>query len=372
MSATQNTPPAPMPKAPDKISSAAMRTMRIAHILETETDQDHYLTADEIVEKVENPSDPRLPAVSAERKSVYRNVDALRAMGIKIDGRRKKGYAQIIRRYPPEHIRLLVNAVRCSQVLTANQVRNLSELLCGLASPSQRERCLPGGTHPAPIEVGEALELDGFLETFETVQDAIARNLAISFQLRDYTVRGRAVTRDQARRYVAIPSRITFVRGHYLVCCHYEDDATENVAYGAFRLDHMLRIELVDREGLTGPLADILHVKPPCKTGTPHGNTDNDVIRDEDDTGSVVETHLSVAQPCVRHVIDRFGKPTKGKGPEFLTPFDEDRAHIVVQTHTCPSFYAWVARFAGDIKIVEPQAVAQGYADHLEHAASSA
>ena len=86
----------------------------IYEILKTYTDENHILPAEKICEKLKKIYD-----VDMERRAVYRNIDAIRSMGIEIEGYldNREGYYLIDRGFELSEVRLLCDAVAASDMI---------------------------------------------------------------------------------------------------------------------------------------------------------------------------------------------------------------------------------------------------------------
>ena len=86
----------------------------IYEILKMYTDENHILSAEKIREKLKTVYD-----VDMERRAIYRNIDALRSMGIEIEGyqENREGYYLIDREFELSEIRLLCDAVAASNMI---------------------------------------------------------------------------------------------------------------------------------------------------------------------------------------------------------------------------------------------------------------
>ena len=78
------------------------------------TDETHILSAEKIREKLKTVYD-----VDMERRAIYRNIDALRSIGIEIEGyqENREGYYLIDREFELSEIRLLCDAVAASDMI---------------------------------------------------------------------------------------------------------------------------------------------------------------------------------------------------------------------------------------------------------------
>lgn len=86
----------------------------VYEILKMYTDENHILSAEKIREKLKTVYN-----VDMERRAIYRNIDALRSMGIEIEGyqENREGYYLIDREFELSEIRLLCDAVAASDII---------------------------------------------------------------------------------------------------------------------------------------------------------------------------------------------------------------------------------------------------------------
>lgn len=114
-------------------SSQKQKLLHVADILNKKTDEQHPLTADEIVAELEKRG------IFAERKSVYSDIQELRDFGLDILKTRsvKSGFYLVSRDWDPVEIRLLCDAVLSAEFITGNKSRELVDNLCGSLSENQ-------------------------------------------------------------------------------------------------------------------------------------------------------------------------------------------------------------------------------------------
>ena len=86
----------------------------VYEILKKYSDENHILSAETVKEKLKAIYD-----VDMERRAIYRNIEALRGMGIDIEGYQdnREGYYLIDRQFEPSEIRLLCDAVAASDII---------------------------------------------------------------------------------------------------------------------------------------------------------------------------------------------------------------------------------------------------------------
>ena len=103
----------------------------VYEILKTYTDENHILPAEKIREKLKLIYD-----VDMERRAVYRNIEALRSMGIEIEGYRenREGYYLAEREFELPEIRLLCDAVAGSDMIKEETGKTMIKKLIGTQS----------------------------------------------------------------------------------------------------------------------------------------------------------------------------------------------------------------------------------------------
>lgn len=106
----------------------------ILEILKKYTDEDHRISTEKIREKLKLIYD-----VEMERRTIYRNIDALRSMGYDIQGYsdNREGYCLLERTFEPSEIRLLCDAVAASHMIKPEISKRLINRLADMLSVFQ-------------------------------------------------------------------------------------------------------------------------------------------------------------------------------------------------------------------------------------------
>lgn len=100
-------------------------------ILKTYTDENHILSTEKIREKLK-----AIYNVDMERRAIYRNIDALRSMGVEIEGYQdnREGYYLVDREFELSEIRLLCDAVAASDMIKEDTGKKIIKKLIGTQS----------------------------------------------------------------------------------------------------------------------------------------------------------------------------------------------------------------------------------------------
>ena len=106
----------------------------VYEILKKYSDENHMISAEKIREKLKVIYD-----VDMERRAIYRNIDALRSMGIEIEGYtdNREGYYLIDRTFEPSEVRLLCDAVAASDMIKEETSREIINKLIDTQSVFQ-------------------------------------------------------------------------------------------------------------------------------------------------------------------------------------------------------------------------------------------
>ena len=105
----------------------------LKNILERKTDEDHPLSVPQLIRALE------AEGIRAERKSIYNDIEALRASGVDVELSRGRGGGYYLgsRTFELPELKLLVDAVQASQFITKDKSKKLIRKLEGLTSEAQ-------------------------------------------------------------------------------------------------------------------------------------------------------------------------------------------------------------------------------------------
>ncbi len=152
------------------VSEKKKKLLYLAQILLEKTDSEHTLTLPELLQELESRG------ISAERKSVYDDIETLRSVGMKIDTRKNKTFQYYVeqRLFTPEELELLVQSVREARLVPEKQGESIAERLATLCSAHQAARVLQAGAAPAKESVKRKGEEKITLEFSSSLLDAVS------------------------------------------------------------------------------------------------------------------------------------------------------------------------------------------------------
>lgn len=318
-----------------------LKLLYLVKMLIEETDDEHGLTMSQITSGLARQGIP------AERKAVYRDLDALREFGLDIETYRRhpREYALANRPFEFPELLLLVDAVQSSRFLTESKSDDLVDRIKSFASHHQ-ERLLSKRVH---VEGRIKMQNESVFYNVDHIQEAIMDRKKIEFQYLEYDVNKRTTLRHQGDFYVETPVYLVYSDGYYYLVVF--NDAHDDFA--RYRVDRMVNIR-VSRERATRN----------------ERITQFDVRKFETRSfgmfaGEQTPVVLAVRQEAMGAVIDRFGKDV------FAVAQDDDTALVHVVVLKSPVFYGWLAQFGDLVRVVKPQSLIDDYHDHLRRIVDS-
>ncbi len=230
-------------------------------------------------------------------------------------------------------IKLLIDAVECSQLITPSKSAELIEKLGSLTSSYNKDKLC------CHIYLSGRLKSDNeeIYKVIDSVNTAVNLNRQISFLYYEYDGEKNKVLRNDGERYVLSPYGMTWEDGRYYVIGF----SGKHGKLVTFRVDRMNGVEITD---------DVC-VPPPDSFSI----TDfvNKVFRMYDD--EIVTVTLRCKNELMKSVIDRFGADVRTE------PFSKNYFNAVVDVAASQTFFGWVFQFGGDIKIVKPAKVKRAF-----------
>lgn len=319
------------------VNRQKLKLLHLMRILEEETDAERGLTMAQIIGKLE------ALGISAERKSIYRDIEALREFGMDVRAYQRAPVEYVVehRAFAFAELQLLVDAVQGSRFLTQRKSDALVEGVKQLASRRQRA-LLDKRVH---VEDRIKMQNESVFYSVDRIQEAIALKRRISFVYFKYDTAKRKALQHNGERYIETPVQLVYAEGYYyLVAFNEKHDDFAN-----YRVDRMDRIEVLDEPALKNERIATFDVRE--LESRAFGMY----------SGEPVAAALLVDEEVMGAVIDRFGKDVKS------VPTGEQRARVYATVMKSPVLFGWLAQFGSRVRIEKPTALAQEYRAYLEN-----
>ncbi len=319
-----------------KSSMQKLKLLYLMKMLEERTDEENTMSINEMIAELDRYG------ISAERKSIYDDLEALRQYGLDIAVRKSKTteYFVASRLFELPELKLLVDAVQCSKFVTHKKSNELIKKIESLASKKQAQSL------QRQVYVSNRVKTinESIYYNVDSLHTAIAKNKQVSFKYFDYDINKEKIYRKGGNRYTVSPYGLSWDdENYYLVTFSQKyNDFTH------YRIDRMTDIELceIQREPLpTKEDFDIAEYSK--KVFNMFG-------------GEEVTLKLQLDNTLVNTVIDRYGKEiTIGK-------HDDNSFYIWIKVEVSNTFFAWLCQFGSKVKILSPDAVLLKYKEYLK------
>lgn len=295
------------------------------------TDSEHMLTMPEIIANLE------LQGISAGRKAIYEDIEALKFFGVDIITEKGKygGYYIASRDFELPELKLLADAVTSSRFLTEKKANSLLKKIEGLASVYEGRQI----QRQVYVVKREKSDNEGIYINVDKIHRAIAEKKQIRFRYFDYNLQKRKQFREGER--VCSPYALTWDSEKYYLVAFYE----KRGMIANFRVDRMADIELL----------------PDRRVEMPEDFSLSEYLKSTFSmfSGDVTEVKLRFDKSLVNPIIDRFGKDVRmiPDGPQHFT--------INLKVKAEPTFFSWLFQFGAKAQIISPASVKEKYADML-------
>ena len=298
------------------------KLLALLRIFEQQTDENHLLNVPQLVELLE------AQGIRCERKSVYSDIEALGALGYDIKLRRGRGggYFLASRTFDLAELKLLVDAVQASRVVSGTTSRRLIhklEKLCSNYEGSQLQR-------QVYVEGRPKTDSKSLLYSIDALHEAINNGKMVEFLYR------KAESREKEKRTVS-PWQLAWENGCYYLIAFADEKGIRH-----YRVDKMSGVRVLDapRRGQE-QFADLDLPAYLRKHFGMYGGPEHRVT-------------LRCTADLEGAMRERFGAT-----PMFL-PEENGCFHFDVPICVSDQFYGWVCGFGGKIEVVAPPEVRQG------------
>lgn len=319
------------------MANKKLKLLYLAQYLQEETDERHPRTLQDMIAYLERCG------ISAERKSLYDDLELLRLYGMDVQSVRGKSYGYFLgdREFQLPELKLLIDVVQASPFLTQGKSMELISKLEKLTSrPNARQLRRQVYVMDRVRTHNERLyyAVDG-------LHTAINDDRKVTFRYFDWTASGGKSYRRDGALYETNPVALCVDRHYYLVAY---DPAIQD--YRHYRVDRMEELTVSDRP--RDPLPADFDLGKYVRRIFDMYNGRTETVR------------LRFDRALINVVMDRFG------ADGHIHP-DGERIAVTAPVEVGPTFYGWLFQFGAQAEIVSPDAVRRDFALHCQAALSA-
>lgn len=311
-----------------KLSNQKLKIVYLMKILFERTDEMHKITMAEIIKALEEYG------VSAERKSIYKDIETLQSYGVDVIGLREgKNYLYYVgsRVFELAELKLLVDSVQSAKFITERKSKELIKKLEKFASKHEAKKL----QRQVSIEGRVKTINESIYYNVDKIHTAIAKNSKITFRYFRWNVDKQLELRHNGDLYEVSPWCLFWDDENYYLIAY--DSKEKKVKH--FRVDKMTNIELNNEEREGKDIFKKFDVSRFSKKTFGMYGGDEERVRMECDNS------------LIGVMIDRFGKEVA------IAPLDAKRFVVNVDVAVSDQFFAWVIGLGKNVKIIGPDSV---------------
>ena len=303
------------------------KLLALLRIFEQQTDENHLLNVPQLVEMLARQG------ILCERKSVYSDIEALNALGYDIQLKRGRhgGYWMASRAFELSELKLLVDAVQASKVISARTSKKLIrklEALCSEYEGTQLQRQVYVDGRPKA-------DSRTLLYSIDALHTAISAGRLVQFRYKNNST------------WTVSPWQLAWEGGCYYLIAYQDEKDPANIRN--YRVDRMSYVKVLDRPR-RGKEAFAAFDLPSYLRK--HFNMFG---------GPEYRVTLRCTADLESAMRDRFGKT-----PLFVPEEDGAYFHFDVPVCVSPQFYGWVCGFGGKVEVMAPAEVRKGIHDMVQ------
>lgn len=320
------------------MSSTKLKPLYLMDIFQELTDEEHRLTVPELTELLAQKG------IKAERKGLYRDIDALVEYGADI---RKTGTGYYLgrRRFTAGELKVLSSAVQAAGFISERRTQELTSKIAAMAGAHQAKHLKNGNIG------GVKCKNDEVLSIIDTVDRAITAHRQITFLYIKRDSSKREIPQRNGERYRVSPYALIWMQDRYYMVCNMEgrNDITH------FRLDRMrsVRSDMAPWRHF----GEVSEYKTEFKVSEYAAHCMNMY------GGEAERIRIRCDASLASEVLDRFGEDT-------VMHRESAEKFVALVEAAGEGFLSWASQFGAKLEIVYPDSLREKMRIRLEEAAA--
>lgn len=312
-----------------------MKAVYIMDYLLRNTDEEHHASAKDIIAYLKSCG------ITAERKSVYSDIEGLQLFGVDILSG-PKGYYVVSRDFELPELKMLVDCVSASKFITEKKSEKLIKKIESLASRHE------AGKLQRQVYIADRIKAanEDIYRSVDTLSEAINEKKKVSFRYFEYGTDKKRKFRNNGNEYVVSPYSLTVSDENYYLISHYP----KHSELTHFRVDRMCDIKILDEM-----CTDVCSVMGEKFSVGEYSRKLFSMY-----SGENKRVEILCENSMMNSVIDRFGKDV------FTEVVDEGHFKVHVSVDLSPTFFAWIFTFGGKMKITAPEEAKEQFQNVLK------
>ena len=282
--------------------------------------------------------------ISAERKSIYDDIECLISFGydiVNVKSRKGGGYYLAGREFELPELKLLVDAVQASRFITQKKSRELIAKIEKLAGPYEGKQLQRQVFVAGRVKT----ENESIYYNVDRIHRAIQNNFPVTFTYSTWNIKKELQPKREGKKYQASPWALTWQDENYYLIAY--DDVEEKIKH--YRVDKMSHITELTNEKRKGVEAfqkfDIAQYTN-MTFGMFGGETETVTLR--------------LPENMIGIILDRFGRETD------VRKLENEMVSVRVKAALSGQFFGWLTGLGSQVSILAPEYVQKEYVQFME------
>lgn len=319
-----------------KSSNQKLKLFYLLRILYEKSNEVNRLSANDLIKELS------FYDVSAERKSIYADLEALRSLGHDVcsgDDNIRGNYLGE-RYFQLSEVKMLIDVIQASNFISEKKSLELIEKLGHFVSEYDRKSLRRQIVLANRIKSSN----EAVYYSIDNIHRAIDEKKKVRFKYYNIDIQKKKVYRNNGEYYIVNPIALMWDdEKYYLVAYDDKDEKLKN-----YRVDKMDSVAVFD-EKMSGSASKVHFDAAECSRQSFNMFS-----------GEIKEVTLTASNSASSIIYDRFGTDV------FVIPNDGDSFNITVNVAVSPQFYSWIFGVSEFVQIKAPEDVVSEYTKMCE------
>ena len=314
-----------------------IKLLKLLELLRLDTDEQHPMTTNQICARLDEMG------IICDRRTLSKDIALLNEQGYEVMDTtvgHEKGYYVEDRSFSIPELKILMDAVQAASFITDKKTQELLEKIAVL-----------GGSHQAEILKGNIVNFkttkhsnEQIFYNVDALEQAIDQQKKVLFRYFDLDEHGQKAYRRDGHRYVVEPIALVFNEDNYYMLCY----SSRHQKTSTYRVDRMEAVTVLEDPITETAVALKNEIGPYTEQ----------VFKMY--AGEAVDIVIEFNDSLIGVVFDKFGEGTK------MMRSGEHKCVATVKVQISPVFWGWLFQFAGEMKLLSPESLAQEYKERAK------
>lgn len=323
----------------EKDRNRKLKLLKLLELLRQETDEQHPMKTTDICQRLESMD------ISCDRRILASEIQTLCDQGYEIQQcqmGRAKGYFIADRAFSMPELRMLLDAVEASQLLTEKKTQELKNKIVSLSSDKQAEFL-----KSSIVRFNSAKSTnERIYYTIEALEEAIRKKKKVTIRYFHLNEHREKVYRSENGIHTVEPIALVYNNDKYYLTC-YNPVADKNYNY---RLDRIEWVEILKEKISKNAIIRSRSVaKYNAQVFKMYG-------------GETAKVTLAFDARMIDYIYEKFGIDTK------IQSCEDGSFTAKIEVQLSPTFWGWLFQFTGQMRITAPKWACDEYTEMLKKA----